>query len=567
MNIFAQIHSDLTNLIVAQYEQNEVDLQSMNLELPKNPKHGDLSCNAAMILTRQLQQNPLQIAQTLASALLTLPYVQSIEIAGPGFLNITLKKAFWLQKLQAILANPEAFLSLDIGKGKKVNIEYASPNPTGPMHIGHARGAIFGEVLANILIKCGYHVDKEYYINDAGNQITVLVESLYQRYKEALGLEYRLPEDGYPGDYLKDIAQAAAHDFGGSLLDMNSEELYSKLAPYAIDKIMLLIKNDLNKLGVGHNIFTSEKHDVLEQHYIEKGIEKLRAKGLIYSGVLAAPKGKTDANWEEREQLLYRSTAFGDDVDRPLQKSDGTYTYLAGDIGYHLHKLERQYDIMVLTLGADHSGYVNRLTSCVESMDENVKFTIVLFQLVNLLKDGKPFKMSKRAGNFITVDDVLSEIHPDVLKFMMLTAKSDTTLDIDFSLAKKQSKDNPVFYVQYAHTRASSILRKAADLKLPVPDALDQQSITLGTEMTMLKLILSFHRVVISAAAHLDPIKLINYLQDMAAEFHSLWHSEYIFIDPDNLENTAYRVAICRAFATTLSAALQLLNIEAMEYM
>ncbi len=568
MNILAQLHSDVVTILQKHFSLQDFNFAAITIELPKNSQHGDFSCNAAMVLARPLKQNPQEIAAIITADLSTLPYVQEVTIAGAGFLNFVISKEFWLQNIKALLSNPKQFLQINLGNSKRVNVEYASPNPTGPMHIGHARGAIFGEVLANLLIKCGYSVDKEYYINDAGNQITLLVNSLYERYKEALGLNFALPEDGYPGEYLKGIACQIKEEFGYKFLNASEHEIQAVFRPYAINKMMHMIKTDMAKIGVYHNVFTSELHDVLENHYIEKGIAKLREQNLIYEGVLDAPKGKKPEDWEERKQLLYRSTEFGDDVDRPLQKSDGSYTYLAGDIGYHLHKLERGYDIMVLTLGADHAGYVKRLTSCVNAMDPKVQFTIVLFQLVKLLKDGQPFKMSKRAGNFITVDDVLNEIDADVLKFMMLTAKSDTTLEIDFSIAMQQSKENPVFYVQYAHTRASSILRKAKELSLPNVYDLDVQDIIIGDEIPLLKLLFSFHKVIISAAESLDPIKLVNYLQELAATFHSLWNVEhYKFIDHNDVKTTAFRVAVCQSLTIVMQDSLSILNIEALEYM
>lgn len=381
------------------------------IELPKSDQHGDLSTNIAMIIAAYAKQNPKEIAKQIIENLSQIDYIEKMEIAGAGFINITLKDYIYNQIIETLISEPFKALSIEKEQTKKINIEYTSPNPTGPMHIGHARGAILGSVLSRVFKKCGAIVTEECYINDAGNQINLLIDSIFERYKEILGIDFQIPEGGYKGNYIKDIAQELVEQFGTTLLNSSATELHQKLRDNILNKMLEMIKKDLQKLGVAHDIFVSEKKDVVDNSYIEKAIKFLQEKNLVYNGILDAPKGKEPEDWEPKEQLLFKSTAFGDDIDRPLKRSDGSYTYFAGDVGYHMLKVERDnYDIMLVALGADHAGYVSRLTAFMQARAPQIKFQVMLFQIVKLLKQGMPYRMSKRAGTFVTVQDVLQEI-------------------------------------------------------------------------------------------------------------------------------------------------------------
>lgn len=570
MNLLRALQKHLISAIAQAFKFDATGAK-FSVEIPKNPENGDLSSNVAMVICKSLNQNPRDVAARLIEELEKHDNYKSITIAGPGFINIELSSTSWIEGLTTFQSND--LYSSTIGVGKRINLEFASPNPTGPMHIGHARGAIYGHVLANILKRCGYEVDSEYYINDAGNQIILLLESVITRAQQLLGMDTDIPEGGYPGEYLIPVAKKALEHFkhddikDGNLLKNNA------FRKFVIDEMMTSIKSDLSKLGVTYDVFISEKYDVLDKGYIEKGIKVLEDGGLVYKGVLPKPKGYDDKDWSEREQLLFKTTEFGDDVDRPLFKHDGSHTYFAGDIGYHQHKVERGYDSMLLTLGADHAGYVTRISACVSKLAPSIDFKVLLFQLVKLMKDGKPYKMSKRAGTFLMLDDVLKEIDLSALKLLMLSAKSDTTLEIDFAKASEQSKENPIFYIQYAHARGSSCLHKIEDQfgesEFDSKDLMTEYEFNTHEKQLILA-INNYNKVLVSAAEGFEPLKIVNYLLDIASRFHTLWNlNGYYFIDEENgLDNTTkVRATLVNAVITTLKSALSLLNIEALKKM
>lgn len=576
MNIIQKLRFEICEAAKNCFEINPRDY-NFSIESPKNPDNGDLSSNIAMILCKNLKKKPKDIAEKIVFYLQKKCDYAEIKIANPGFINIFLTPRQWLDALHSIQRSDFYEIS-NIGKGRKVNLEFASPNPTGPMHIGHARGAIYGQVLSNILTKCGYEITREYYINDAGNQIDLLALSVVERVKELCKMPFKIPEGGYPADYIIPIAKATLKSFSQEQILANENELSSEFCDFVVSEIMEIIKVDLCKLGVQHDIFISEKHEILEQNYIEKAISILKDKGLVYEGVLEAPKGKEMDSWEARDQLLFRSTDYGDDIDRPLSKPDGSHTYFAGDVGYHHHKLLRNYDILFLALGADHAGYVKRISACVEALAPKVEFKVLLFQLVKFMKNGKPYKMSKRAGNFIAVDDVLNEIDADSLKFLILSSKNDTTLSIDFTKAIEQSKDNPVFYVQYAHARCCSLLRKfeeiyGQDSTKHAELMLEEQTHIAYNfnqqEKDLIKLAHMHGSVIRSAAESFEPIKLINHLINLASKFHSLWNlEEYYFVDIE-LSNDAkiIKIQIVRSVLSAIKEIFALLGIKGYDRM
>ena len=438
-----------------------VNTEKLVVELPREESHGDLACNAAMVLAKQVGMAPRDLAGLLADKLAAHEDIAAVDIAGPGFLNITLKPGVWPAELTAILSAGSVYGQSDIGSGQAVNVEFVSANPTGPLHAAHARGAIFGDALANLLAFCGFQVTREYYINDAGAQVDTLARSAFLRYREALGEEgITIPEGLYPGEYLKDVGEALKARYQDSLRDQPEVVTLPIVRSFAIDAMMDGIKADLRDLGIEMDVFSSERH-LVEQGRVDEAMGSLRDRGLVYRGVLAPPKGQLPDDWEEREQLLFRATEFGDDTDRPLQKSDGSWTYFASDVAYHADKLNRTGGALINVWGADHGGYVKRMTAATQALSEqNDMLDVKLCQLVTLLDKGKPVKMSKRAGTFVTLRDVMETVGADVMRFIMLTRRNDQTLEFDYAKVTEKSRENPVFYVQYAHARASSVLRQ-----------------------------------------------------------------------------------------------------------
>lgn len=556
-------------------------LPKVEVETPRDPEHGDLASNIAMVLAKPARMKPRDIAELLKAKLEGTGAIVSVEVAGPGFLNLRLAPSFWQGLVAAILKEGERYGRSDLGKGNRVNVEYVSANPTGPMHVGHCRGAVFGDALANLLAFAGYDVTREYYINDAGSQVDTLARSAHLRYREALGEDIgTIPEGLYPGDYLKPVGEALAKEHGRALVGKPEAEWLAPVRAKAIAMMLDMIRDDLAALNIRHDVFFSEaslKADGRDQ--VKAAINALSAKGLIYTGQLPKPKGHEDEEWEEREQVLFASTQFGDDVDRALQKSDGSYTYFAADIAYHFDKLERGFRHLINVFGADHIGYIPRMKAAVAALsDGEADFDIKICQLVKLYKNGAEYKMSKRAGTFVTLRDVVDEVGRDPVRFMMLYRKNDAPLDFDFAKVTEQSKDNPVFYVQYAHARAASIFRNAGEAfpgltedSAEVRDA-DLSQLEHAGEIDLVKRLAAFPRLVAGAAGAHEPHRIAFYLYDLASALHGQWsrgnESPHLrFIRQEDRGVTAARLALVSATRRVISSGLAILGVEAPEAM
>ncbi len=511
----------------------DLNRKNVAVEPPRDASHGDLATNAAMVLAKAAGTNPRALAALIAPKLEALPGVTSVEVAGPGFINLRLTPDAWRDELRTILTEGDAYGMSNVGKGERVNVEYVSANPTGPMHMGHCRGAVVGDALASLLEAAGYAVTREYYVNDAGAQVDILARSAHLRYLEALGRQIgEIPEGLYPGDYLKPAGQKLADQHGNELLGMPESKWLPIVRATALQAMLALIEDDLGSLGIRHDVFFSERSlSEGPRDEVAETINDLKAKGLIYKGRLPPPKGKVDEDWEDREQLLFRSTAFGDDIDRPLVKSDGSYAYFAGDIAYHRDKFRRGFKTMIDVLGADHSGHVKRMEAAVAALSDGAaELDIKICQLVRLFRAGEPVKMSKRAGTFVTLREVVDEVGAGPVRFMMLYRKNDAPLDFDFAKVTEQSRDNPVFYVQYAHARASSVLRNVRET---FPDldpeegslaVSDLGRLTDEAEVTLIRRIAQFPRLVEAAATAHEPHRIGFYLYDLAGDFHGLWN-------------------------------------------
>ncbi len=558
-------------------------LERIAVELPRDPAHGHLATNAAMVLAKPAKTNPRAIAEQLVQSISTEDDVDSAEVAGPGFINIRLVSGFWRRHLAAILEAGSKYGGGDTGDGLKVNVEYVSANPTGPMHVGHCRGAVVGDVLANLLDFAGFDVTREYYINDAGGQIEVLARSVFLRYCEALGEDIGdIPDGLYPGDYLVPLGKKLADEHGDTLREMNEDLWLPIVGEASIDAMMELIKGDLAALGVKHEVFFSERDLHKQTGYaspISDAISKLEGDGLVYLGTLPPPKGVKDDDWEDREQLLFRSTDVGDDMDRALKKSNGDFTYFAADVGYFADKFGRGFKEMIFILGADHGGYVKRMEALGRAVSGGTaKVTIRLTQLVKLFRDGEPVKMSKRSGDFITVREVVEEVGRDAVRFMMLYRKNDAPLDFDFAKVTEQSKDNPVFYVQYAHARCKSVFRQTSrDMpNLDVSEAAikDAQLELLDDEgeRGLIRKLAEFPRIIDSAARTHEPHRVAFYLYDLASEFHSHWNAgrdtpALRFIHQENATLSTARLALVHAVATVLASGLAVIGADAPDEM
>jgi arginyl-tRNA synthetase len=557
---------------------HDASIEGITLEPPKDASHGDLATNAAMVLAKAAGRKPRELADRIVPLLASDPFIEKVEIAGPGFINLTLAHAFWPSVLRMVLEQGESYGRSAIGKGEAVNIEYVSANPTGPMHVGHTRGAVFGDALANLLAFAGFAVTREYYVNDAGAQVDILARSAFLRYREALGEEIgEIPEGLYPGDYLKPVGAELAAHHGKALLAMPEREWLPIVRAAALKAMLVLIADDLEAIGIRHDVFFSERSLIEGDHdEIAATIADLRARGLVYEGRLPPPKGKVDEEWEDREQLLFRSTAFGDDMDRPLIKSDGSYTYFAADIAYHRDKFRRGFNTMIDVWGADHSGHVRRMQAAIAALTEKeATLDIKICQLVRLFRGGEPVKMSKRAGTFVTLREVVDEVGPGPVRFMMLYRKNDAPLDFDFAKVTEQSRDNPVFYVQYAHARACSVLR---NVRGAFPD-LDPEEGTLAesdlsllkdeAETALIRRIAQFPRLVEAAALAHEPHRIGFYLYDLAGDFHGLWNRgkdlpQLRFIYESDRELTRARVALVAATKRVLALGLGILGVHAM---
>ena len=575
MNLFADIRiavvQKLANLADAGVIPMGLDTSSVSVEPPRDPAHGDMMTNAAMVLAKPAGIAPRVIADALAAALITDPRVISAEVAGPGFINLRLVAGVWQGVVKAILTEGLDYGRSSIGAGAKVNVEFVSANPTGPMHVGHVRGAVVGDALARLLAFTGWQVTREYYINDGGAQVDVLARSAYERYREAHGLEPEIREGLYPGDYLIPVGEALKARFGDSLLDKDEGFWLADLREIASSLMMAEIRGDLALLGVQMDVYSSEKA-LYGTGKIEAALKALRDQGLIYEGTLEPPKGKTPEDWEPRVQTLFRSTAHGDDVDRPVMKSDGSWTYFAPDIAYHYDKVQRGFDLLIDILGADHGGYVKRMKAAVSALSgARVPLDVKLIQLVKLYKGGEPFKMSKRAGTFVTLRDVVEQAGVDVTRFMMLTRKNDVALDFDFDKVLEQSKDNPVFYVQYAHARMNSVLRKAGEAGMVFSDSdlagADLAQLANEAELKLARQLGEWPRLVEIASNTNEPHRIAFYLYELASDFHSLWnrgnHDPSLrFIQEGNAATSAAKIALVRATGVVIAAGLGILGVK-----
>jgi arginyl-tRNA synthetase len=591
MNLFADFH-DLIATVLGQIMASgrlpkELDLQRFIVEPPRDPTHGDLATNAAMVFAKEAREsfaNPRQLAVEIAAALADDPRVAEAEVAGPGFINIRVKPEVWTRVLRAILEQGPQFGRRAFGRGEiiKTNIEYVSANPTGPMHVGHGRGAVFGDALANLLVFAGHEVTREYYINDAGAQVDVLAHSAYLRYRQALGEAIgEIPEGLYPGEYLQSIGAALAEKYGRQLIDRPEAEWLDRVRALAIEAMMAMIRADLACLNIEHEVFFSERSLTRGEDgdLVAGAIAELRRRGLIYEGRLPPPKGQLPEDWEDREQTLFKSTDFGDDVDRPLMKSDGSYTYFASDIAYHKTKIDRGYALLIDVWGADHGGYVKRMRAAVEALSEGrVTLDVKLCQLVQLMRNGEPVKMSKRSGDFVTLRDVVDEVGVDAVRFMMLFRKNDAPLEFDLSKVIEQSKDNPVFYVQYAHARAKSVLRQGfttisgIDLSNPALAAADLGLLEDEGEVALIRLLAQFPRIVEAAALSHEPHRIAFHLHELAASLHGHWtrgkdRPQLRFLNEVRTDLTVARLALVTAVASVLASGLGILGVSAPEEM
>ncbi len=574
MNLFADIRAlvitSLDALVAEGALPAGLDFAAVSVEPPRDPLHGDMASNAAMVLTKAAGKNPRELAAALALKLAADPRLASADVAGPGFLNFRIKPENWFGLIPSVLANGTDFGRSNVGAGRKINVEFVSANPTGPMHVGHARGAVFGDALCGLLDYAGYKVTREYYVNDGGGQVDVLARSAYERYREAHGLMPEITEGLYPGDYMVPVGAALKEKFGAQFLDQPESVWLDVIRDFSTDAMMAIIREDLAALGVKMDVFYSEK-SLYGTGRIEAALADLNARGLIYEGTLEPPKGKAPEDWEPRVQTLFRSTAHGDDADRPIKKSDGAWTYFAPDIAYHFDKIARGFDELIDVLGADHSGYVKRMKAAVSALSGGrVPLDVKLIQLVKLFKNGEPFKMSKRSGTFVTARDLVDEVGADVTRFTMLTRKNDVAFDFDFAKALEQSKDNPVFYVQYAHARVCSVLRRAVEAGVATHDAILAKAdlALLGNvdELKLIRKLAEWPRLAESAALAHEPHRVAFYLYELASEFHGLQHagkldSSLRFLNEENPQQTQARLALIRSTAIVISAGLAILGV------
>ena len=574
MNLFAEIRDLVVDCLAAMQSEGTLpgglDFGNVSVEPPRDAGHGDMATNAAMVLARPAGLKPRDIAQALAERMAGDPRIAAVEVAGPGFLNLRLAPTVWQGVLASILAEGEAFGRSDMGRGQKVNVEYVSANPTGPLHVGHTRGAVFGDALASLLAYCGHDVTREYYINDGGAQVDVLARSVYLRYLEALGREVAFEDGTYPGDYLIPLGKQLADKVGDAWVGQPEAVWLAEAREFSTGAMMDLIRSDLAALGIRMDVFFSER-SLYGTGRIEAAIDALRARGLIYRGVLEPPKGKVPEDWEPREQTLFKSTEHGDDVDRPIMKSDGGWTYFAPDIAYHYDKICRGFDALIDVFGADHGGYVKRMKAAVSALgDGRVPLDIKLTQLVKLWKDGEPFKMSKRAGTFVTLRDVVDQVGPDATRFHMLTRKNDAPLDFDFARVLEQSRENPVFYVQYAHARVMSVLRKAAEAGIAADDATlagaELARIDDGAELAVARKLAEWPRLVEIAARTHEPHRVAFYLYELAGDFHALWNRGndqpgLRFLQEGDIATSQAKLALARAVSVVISAGLGILGV------
>ena len=585
MNIFKdftdRVKKSVQDIELKTKDGNELDLSRVVVEPPRDASHGDLATNAAMVLAKQAGMKPRDIAVRIATELAGDTDVETAEVAGPGFINIRLEAAFWTRHLGALIAAGSTYGRSDIGAGRRVNVEYVSANPTGPMHVGHCRGAVVGDALAGLLEFAGHDVGREYYINDAGVQVDVLARSAFLRYREAVGEEIgAIPEGLYPGDYLVPVGKALADQHGDALKALPEAEWLPMVRDVVIDMMMDMIRADLERLNVRHDTFFSERSLIAgDTDRVADAIGALEEKGLIYVGTLPPPKGQLPEDWEDREQTLFRSTDFGDDIDRPLLKSDGSYTYFASDIAYHYDKLLRGFETQIDVWGADHGGYVKRMQAALRAIsDDKAALDVKLCQLVKLYRGGEPVKMSKRSGDFVTLRDVVEEVGRDPVRFMMLYRKNDAPLDFDFQKVTEQSRDNPVFYVQYAHARCSSVFRQARselsglEINADSFSAARLDRLSDEGELGLIAKLAEWPRLVEAAAEAHEPHRVAFYLYELASSLHGHWNRgkdlpQLRFINVEDRELTLARLALVFGVQLVLKAGLAILGVSAPDEM
>ncbi|HYI42349.1 MAG TPA: arginine--tRNA ligase [Sphingomicrobium sp.] len=574
MSLYAR-YSELLDGVLDQLESEgtlpgELNRRAVAVEPPRDPSHGDLATNAAMVLAKAAGTNPRGLAGLLAPKLETLPGVTSVEVAGPGFINLRLSAEAWRDELRTILSEGDTYGRSAIGSGQRVNVEYVSANPTGPLHMGHCRGAVVGDALASLLEATGYSVTREYYVNDAGGQVDTLARSAHVRYREALGDDIgEIPEGLYPGDYLIPVGEALAAEYGDRFKEAGESEWLELFRRRTVAAMLDLIRHDLELLGVRHDLFASE-WEVQQSGGVDRALKLLDEKGLVYTGTLPPPRGKTLDDWEPKELLLFRSTEFGDDQDRPIKKSDGSWTYFAADTAYHMQKLEKS-DELINIWGADHAGTVKRTQSAVQALAGRPALDVKLVQMVRLLRGGEPVKMSKRSGSFITLAEVVEEVGKDVVRFTMLTRKNDAQMDFDFAKVVEASKDNPVFYVQYAHARISSLRRKAAEAGVDLGAEADLGLLD-DEELALVRLAAQYQRTVEGAALAHEPHRIAFYLYDLAAAFHALWNRGNDdpgrrFLLENNPQLSRARLELANAIGQIIRSGLGMMGVEAAEEM
>jgi len=579
MNVYHLISEKIKNKLQSVPElQNITDSTIWNnivIEVPKNRDFGDFSTNVAMVLSKELKKNPREIADLLCPYLKEIPEIQDVSVAGPGFINMNISGSLWEKLLAYILSNPQEYGNSNFGKGEKINIEFLSANPTGPVHIGHARGAILGDVFARLFKKNGFDVTKEYYVNDYGHQIDILAHSVFWRYQELFGLHNgeSLPEGSYPGDYLIPVAQKIKDLDGNKWLNSKESEYIPYFKKVASNAMMDLIKNSLQKIGIEFDVFTSER-ELIETKQIEKTLNYMQDHNLLYQGTLPKPLGETDEDWVPTQQLLFKATEFGDDSDRVIARANGETTYFASDIAYHLNKFNRGFKKQLNVWGADHGGYVKRIKSALGAVTNNqADLDVVLCQIVNLEKDGKPFKMSKRAGNFVMIEDVLDEIDADVLRLFMVIKSPDTQMTFDLQKAKEQSKDNPVYYMQYAYARACSVLKKYNTMFPNCLDTLSHNGYNFSNasniEQKLIKMLGDYPSIIESACKNKAPNLLTKYLEELSAVFHSLWSSNggVKLITEEDKTSTNNHMLMVMALKNVIANGLQTLGCTLKESM
>jgi arginyl-tRNA synthetase len=584
-NVLARVHAVCGALAAESGWPADVDLSRVVVEPPRDPSHGDMATNAAMVLAKEAKAKPRDLAEQIAAKLRADDLIASVDVAGPGFINLTLKPSVWAEALRTVLREGDGYGRSTAGAAQPVNVEYVSANPTGPMHVGHCRGAVFGDALASLLAFAGFAVTREYYINDAGAQVDVLARSAFLRYREALGENIgEIPEGLYPGDYLKPVGEALAAEYGKRLLPMPEAEWLAPVRVKAIDMMMEEIKGDLAALNIKHDVFFSERSLIeVGDNRVAATIDFLRSKGDVYEGRLPPPKGAPVEDYEDREQTLFRATAYGDDVDRPLLKSDGSYTYFASDIAYHKTKFDRGFAEMIDVWGADHGGYIKRMQAAVKAVTEaKAALDVKIVQLVKLLRNGEPVKMSKRSGDFVTLREVVDEVGKDAVRFMMLFRKNDAVLDFDLAKVIEQSKDNPVFYVQYGHARGHSIFRNGREVIPDLPDTTAArvafladaavERLTDPAELDLLRRLALYPRMIEAAAVAHEPHRIAFYLYDLASEFHGLWTRgrdlPYLrFIINNDAEMTKARLALVQGVVSVLASGLAVLGVHAPDEM